>query len=188
MTDPFKMVVTTKAGGSSNQVQRRTDIVCCSVFANPLNKGHLALFRSAAKFGQVYVIVNNDAQVALKGRVPFMNQDDRLEIVKAIRWVDNAMIAIDTDDSVAKTITHIKPDYFLNAGDRGPQNYHPKEVAACHEIDCMVLYEFCPKIASSSELIKNACEKYNQIYKKVLSSETDQYDGLSESMKATYGG
>lgn len=59
-----------------------------SGYFNPLHVGHLKMFKEAKKLGdKLVVIVNNDAQVKLKGSFPFMTQADRLEIVKAIKWV-----------------------------------------------------------------------------------------------------
>jgi cytidyltransferase-like protein len=47
------------------------------------------MMEKAKKLGdRLVVIVNNDHQVKLKSRVPFLNQADRLKIVSAIRWVD----------------------------------------------------------------------------------------------------
>jgi cytidyltransferase-like protein len=58
-------------------------VVIISGYFNPLHVGHLDYIESAKKLGDsLIVIVNNEAQVELKGSVPFMTEEDRLRIVK----------------------------------------------------------------------------------------------------------
>jgi len=55
--------------------------------------GHVEFLRRAANFGSLHVVVGSDNNVKiLKGRVPINNQRQRLETIKAIRWVDWAQI------------------------------------------------------------------------------------------------
>ena len=72
--------------------------IIVSGYFNPLHKGHLELFEKAKAYGdQLWVIVNSDLQRALKGSKAFMDEDERLIIVKAIGIVDKALISVDKD-------------------------------------------------------------------------------------------
>ena len=69
-----------------------------SGYFNPIHVGHLELFEIAKGIGDMLiVIVNSDLQRFLKGSKEFQLENERLEIVKAIKYVDWAMISIDTD-------------------------------------------------------------------------------------------
>jgi bifunctional ADP-heptose synthase (sugar kinase/adenylyltransferase) len=73
---------------------------------------------------RLVVIVNNDEQQMLKkGRI-ITPLDDRLEIVRALRIVDEAVPAIDEDATVKQTLASLRERYpsasltFANGGDR----------------------------------------------------------------------
>ena len=104
-------------------------VVVISGFFNPLHIGHIDYISAARNLGDfLIVIVNSDDQVKIKGSVPFMNQDDRLRIIRNIKGVDRAVIAIDEDGSVCKTIReefkrlqndpYFEEMVFANGGDR----------------------------------------------------------------------
>lgn len=105
--------------------------IIVSGYFNPIHVGHLDYLEAAKELGgKVIVIVNNDEQVALKGSTPFMNERDRLRIVDALWCVDEAVLSIDKDEAVTKTISMIAdsirswdhqakdPIIFANGGDR----------------------------------------------------------------------
>ena len=74
--------------------------IIVSGYFNPLHKGHLDLFQKAIAYGdQLWVIVNSDLQRQLKGSKEFMDENERLIIVRAIKNVDKALISIDKDKS-----------------------------------------------------------------------------------------
>ena len=63
--------------------------IIVSGYFNPIHKGHLELLELATNgTDKVWVIVNSDKQRELKGSEYFMDEDERLQIVKAIRYVD----------------------------------------------------------------------------------------------------
>mgnify|MGYP003109113069 FL=1 len=138
--------------------------VIVSGYMNPLHTGHLSLFKEAASLGdRLIVIVNSDSQVAMKGSTPFMDAASRLEIVKELRCVYNAIISIDEDGSVTESISRIRRTYpddemvFANGGDRNPDNHVSSEVQYCIGNDISLAYGVgCSKTESSSRLIENA--------------------------------
>jgi len=79
---------------------------------------------AAGMADRLVVIVNNDEQqIMKKGRV-ITPLDDRLEIVRALRIVDEAVPAIDEDATVKQTLASLRERYpsasltFANGGDR----------------------------------------------------------------------
>ena len=133
-------------------------VVAVSGYFNPLHTGHLKLFEDAKKLGDyLVVIVNNDLQVGLKGRVPFMVENDRAKIVSAIKWVDKAFVSIDKDRSVCESLKAINPDIFANGGDRYEGNV--PEAAVCEELNIKMIDNVGgDKLNSSSTLIKKASD------------------------------
>lgn len=130
--------------------------VAVSGYFNPLHVGHLEMIERAKKIGDyLIVIVNNDRQVKLKGSVPFMNQKDRLKIIKALRDVDEVFLSIDRDKTVCKSLAKIKPDIFANGGDRKNLNDVP-EYDVCQKLKIKMVDGLGKKIRSSSILIANA--------------------------------
>ena len=80
-------------------------LVAISGYFDPIHIGHIEYIKLAKKLGdKLVVIVNNDHQSKLKKGKSFMNESDRLEIVKSIIWVDDAIISIDKDGTVCKSI------------------------------------------------------------------------------------
>jgi cytidyltransferase-like protein len=94
-----------------------------SGYFNPLHVGHLRMMEAAAEMAdRLIVIVNNDRQQMLKkGRI-ITPLDDRLEIVRALRIVDEAVPAIDEDATVKLTLASLRDRYpstaltFANGG------------------------------------------------------------------------
>tara|TARA_B100001175_G_scaffold202242_1_gene171727 strand:+ start:1700 stop:2104 length:405 start_codon:yes stop_codon:yes gene_type:complete len=124
-------------------------IVAISGYFDPLHVGHLEYIKLAKKFGdKLVVIVNNDYQSKLKKGKSFMSESDRLEIVKSIIWVDDAIISIDKDGTVCKSIEFIKPDIFANGGDR--KNKEIPESKICNNLGIKIIDGLGKKIRSSS--------------------------------------
>jgi len=137
-------------------------IVITSGYFNPAHIGHINLFREAKKLGDILVvIVNNDEQVKIKESLPFMPEKERVEIVKAIKYVDEVFLSIDKDRSVQKSlkaVAEMHPDcelIFANGGDRHQGNI--PEVAVCEEFNIKMIDNVGGgKVQSSSWLFKNA--------------------------------
>ncbi len=98
-----------------------------SGYFNPLHIGHLDMMESARALADaLVVIVNNDAQQVLKKGKVITSEADRLRIVNALRVADAALVAVDTDASVAASLEVVHAAYpgieliFCNGGDRDP--------------------------------------------------------------------
>ena len=93
--------------------------VAISGYFDPIHVGHLEYIEMSKKLGDyLIVIVNNNKQCVLKKGKPFMDEMDRMKIVKAIKWVDEVFLSVDQDGTVCKSLKKIKPDIFTNGGDR----------------------------------------------------------------------
>ncbi|HMY80463.1 MAG TPA: adenylyltransferase/cytidyltransferase family protein [Candidatus Absconditabacterales bacterium] len=119
-------------------------IVVTSGYFNPLHPGHIECFELSKMLGdELWVIVNNDHQAMLKRGVPsFQDEQLRMRVVGALKSVDKAILSIDTDHSVCKSLdmvfTQIKELYhgyvhivFTKGGDRFTKNI--PEVQVCHD-------------------------------------------------------
>ncbi len=137
-------------------------VVAVSGFFNPLHVGHLEMIEKAKKLGdKLVVIVNNDKQVKLKNRVPFMPEKDRMRIIAALRDVDEVFLAIDDykldngEIPCIKSIAKVHPDIFANGGDRHNITNVP-EYPICQKLGIKMIDGLGKKIRASSEMIARA--------------------------------
>ncbi len=126
--------------------------VVTSGYFNPLHIGHLKLIEEASKLGgYLTVIVNNDDQVLLKSGKPFMNEKERCAIVRALKYVDEVVLSVDSDRTICKTLEMLKPNIFAKGGDSTIDNIPEREI--CDKFDIsIVLGVGGDKIQSSSWL------------------------------------
>ena len=97
-----------------------------SGYFNPIHKGHIEyLNNTKALSDELFVIVNNDHQRALKGSAEFQEEQERVCIVSNIKSVDHCILSVDQDRTVCKTIEKIALDFgnefdlsFANGGDQ----------------------------------------------------------------------
>jgi len=130
-------------------------IICVSGYFDPFHVGHLEYLERSKKLGDyLFVIVNSDYQARLKKQKAFMNQYERLKIIRSLKCVDAAIIAIDKDRTVRETLRIIKPDYFTNGGDQN--NATIPEIDVCNELGIELVDGLGDKIQSSSWLIKSS--------------------------------
>jgi cytidyltransferase-like protein len=129
--------------------------VCTSGYFNPIHKGHLKLLEESKKLGDwLVVIVNNDHQVKLKGSKVFMNEEERCEIVRAIKYVDEVILSVDDDRTVCKSLELAKPHIFAKGGDSTDDNVPEKPV--CDKLGAKIILDIGGgKIQSSSWLKAN---------------------------------
>ena len=134
--------------------------VIVSGYFNPIHKGHLEYFNnSRALADELFVIVNNDVQRALKGSKEFQNQEERMIIVSNIRAVDKAILSVDEDRTVCATLKKIAQEYgreyelsFANGGDQNNDTIPERPI--CEEMGIALIDGLGDKIQSSSWLLK----------------------------------
>ena len=125
--------------------------VCISGYFDPLHVGHLEYINKAKELGDyLVVIVNNNLQCKLKKGKFFMDEKDRVEIVKNLKSVDEVFLSIDKDKTVCKSLEKLKPSVFANGGDR--KNYEIPESKICNLYGIKIIDGLGDKIRSSSDL------------------------------------
>jgi len=133
-------------------------IVAVSGGFDPLHVGHIRMFKEAAKYGDLYVILNSDNFLISKKSYTFMSHEERKEIIKSIRYVKDVIDCIDKDQSVCKTLEKLKPDIFCNGGDRFTTN--TLEVDICKKLGIKMKFNVGgDKIQSSSILVNKRRQK-----------------------------
>ena len=125
--------------------------VAVSGYFDPIHVGHLEYLRMAKELGDsLVVIVNNNYQCKLKKGKHFIDENDRVEIVKALRFVDEVFLSVDKDRTVCKSLEEIKPDVFANGGDRATSEV--PETPVCKKFNIKMVDGLGDKIRSSSSL------------------------------------
>jgi D-beta-D-heptose 7-phosphate kinase/D-beta-D-heptose 1-phosphate adenosyltransferase len=104
-------------------------LVITSGYFNPIHRGHVSCIEEAKKFGdRLLVIVNNDNQVKLKGSKVYLDENERLYIVKCLRAVDEAVISSSSDNTVCADLINARKKYpddeliFAKGGDRNKKD------------------------------------------------------------------
>ena len=146
-------------------------VVITSGFFNPLHIGHINLIREAKKLGDfLVVIVNNDKQVKLKGSIPFMSEQERIEIIKSLKYADDVILAVDSfaegkEVPIPKSLEAAVKKYpgtyiFAKGGDRFGSEIPEAEV--CRIYGIKIVDGLGDKIQSSSDLVKKQIERENK--------------------------
>lgn len=128
---------------------------------DPLHPGHISHLREARKLGtRLVVILNPDQDLIRKKGMVFMLYEARKSILEELRCVDQVIMAIDGDGTVAQTLRELRPHIFAKGGDRVPGNMPANEIAVCQEIGCEVIFGVGgSKEYSSTELIRSAIRR-----------------------------
>lgn len=159
-------------------------IIIASGFYNPIHFSHINYLNCARELGDyLYVIVNTDKQVKIKGSCPFQSELERLMIVKNLKCVNEVLLSIDKDGGVSDTIEQIylstiqenlrnydlgfsnQTEYvFAKGGTRNPDNdaIPSKEVEICNKYGIHIEYGIggFDKPTSSSSILRNVAEWY----------------------------
>ena len=135
-----------RRGDGRADAPARASIV--SGYFNPLHAGHLDLFEAArARTGYLVVIVNNDVQQVLKKGKVILPEADRVRIVRSLRTVDDALVAVEDGPGLDGSLDLVRATYpdteleFCNGGDRSDLDSLPaEEVEAARRNDIRLLY------------------------------------------------
>ena len=133
--------------------------IIVSGYFNPLHIGHIEYFKESKKLGdKLFVIVNNDFQREIKGSKEFMLENERAQIIKELKIIDEVFLSVDKDKSVSKTIEKIFNKYhlgfdlfFANGGDQKKSNIPENKI--CKKLGIQLIDGLGKKIQSSSWLL-----------------------------------
>jgi len=162
-----------------NETSKKKIVVAVSGGFDPLHIGHIRLFEAAKKLGDELVIfLNNDAWLTVKKSQPFMPENERKEILEALRCVDRVILTRHKVDDPERLnhyvmwygqhdlLLRIKPDIFAQGGDRdqasaaGPDSPVYYELMTCKQIGCEIVFNVGHggKVQSSSWLTDKVVE------------------------------
>jgi glycerol-3-phosphate cytidylyltransferase len=134
--------------------KRYKNIYVIGVF-DLFHKGHVELLKRSKDLGEKLIVaINGDEMVASYKRAPFFSESDRLEIIKACRYVDEAFIINGYDNK--KYLLQYNIDAIVH-GDDWEKNSYMKQIRVTkkflevNDID-LVLLPYTEGI-STSELI-----------------------------------
>ena len=118
------------------------------------------------------VIVNNDHQVELKGSKVYLDQNERLYIVKSLRAVDDALISSSSDKTVCVDLENLRKRFpkdeliFAKGGDRNKKDAADKksplyaDTQICKKLNIKIIFNVGEeKIQSSSKILEKMHNK-----------------------------
>ena len=83
-----------------------------------IHPGHLYFLRKASEFGKLIVIVARDKNVErIKRHKPVIPEEQRLAVVKGLKYVDEAVLGNESDD-LLEIMKELKPDMIVLGPDQ----------------------------------------------------------------------
>ena len=147
------------------------NIIILSGGFDPVHKGHIRMFREAANFGaQVIVGLNSDEWLIRKKEKPFMDWNERAEILESCKFINQVLPFDDWDDTANDLIKQVCKlyngydvnIYFANGGDRKKGNV--PELDVCKNLNVVMLWNVGGgKIQSSSWLISGGSDEKHKV-------------------------
>ena len=128
-----------------------------------LHPGHAYFLDKASKYGKLIVVVAKDCNVKkIKGRPPIIPEKQRLEMVKKLKSVDEAVLGKE-NFSVKDILKEFKPDYVILGPDQ--EFLHSLVIKASEELGLKVnIIKISEKakypLSSSREIIRKIIELY----------------------------
>lgn len=121
-------------------------IVIVSGYFNPLHGGHLDMIEAASAMGdRLVVVVNNDKQQLLKKGKIILDEENRVRLMGALRYVDDVVLSIDEDPTQIKTLQMLATQHpddelvFAQGGDRDSDKVNP-ETDVCRKYNIAIVY------------------------------------------------
>lgn len=132
-------------------------LVAVSGGFDPLHVGHLRMIQAAKRLGtRLVVVVNGDEFLMRKKGYAFMPLEERMEILRGLRDVDEVVAAVDSDQTVCETLRLVRPHVFANGGDRRDEAEIP-EARVCRELGIEMVFNVGGgKVQSSSDLVQRS--------------------------------
>jgi FAD synthetase len=135
-------------------------VVLASGVFDLLHLGHVKFLEDAKKAGgenaELIVVIARDSTVEkTKGRRPIMSEDQRCQLVEALKVVDKAVLGYEKFD-VGEIISDIKPDVIALGYDQEDMARQVLDYAKAHELNVKVVRigKFKENTLDSSSKIK----------------------------------
>lgn len=97
-----------------------------------IHGGHIAFFKTAAEYGELYVSIGRDENILmLKGKKPVFSQEERMYIVSSVKYVHEAFLGSGTGMlDFEPDLRRLKPDIFIVNSD----GHKPEKEKLCREL------------------------------------------------------
>ena len=99
----------------NTRIDMEKKTVYVGMSADMIHPGHLNIIKEACKLGSVTVGVLTDAAIASYKRLPYLNYEQRAEIVANIKGVDRVVPQTTLD--YVPNLRELKPDYVVHGDD-----------------------------------------------------------------------
>jgi len=98
-----------------------------------LHSGHIAFFKEASTYGDLYVGIGSDATVSeLKGRHTINSEQERIYMINAIKYVKKAFVNSGSGMlDFKEDLEDLKPDYFIVNED----GFSPAKEELCNDLN-----------------------------------------------------
>jgi rfaE bifunctional protein nucleotidyltransferase chain/domain len=123
-----------------------------------IHAGHVRYLEGAKQLGDVLIVgINSDYEVSrLKGNGrPFMPEDERAEIISALRCVD--LVTVFPEATVTELLLAIKPDFHAKGTDYTEETVPERETVLSYGGRVAIVGD--PKDHSSTAMIENVKNK-----------------------------
>ena len=144
-------------------MKKKYDYALVSGGFDPVHVGHLRMFQDAKRISsKVILLLNNDDWLIKKKGKPFMNENQRKEILDEFKSISEVIIQSSSENSSSKAIESFvknnpnKSICYCNGGDRSKiQNILEADI--CKKLGVNLEFEVGgkEKVESSSQLTKN---------------------------------
>ena len=142
--------------------KEKTIVVATGVF-DIIHRGHLEYLKSSAKLGDsLTVIVARDKTVEERKGKPFNNEQIRLEMLRALRCVDNVILGNTEREKHLDTLKEIKPQILTLGHDQAPQEKELQTVLQKnlgHPIQVIRIHKQNGNYTKTQTIFKNICDK-----------------------------
>lgn len=137
--------------------QKNEIVVAVSGGFDPVHVGHIRYFEEARKLGDRLVVILNDDEWLLKKKgYIFMPLSERVEILQALRSVDEIVVREPYEDmSISHMLEKLDVHIFAKGGDRTIDNIPEVEVCSRRGITMVFGVGGSDKPQSSSWLVNN---------------------------------
>lgn len=129
--------------GARNQLNAQKKVVATCGYFDPLHDGHRSHFKAARALGDKLVVITHPDELCIKKKGWYFKKlADRVQDLLDEPDVDDVIVSIDHDGTVAETLKMVKPKIFAKGGDRNPEDkpIPQSEIDACEEIGCKIVY------------------------------------------------
>ncbi len=130
-------------------------VMCAGTF-DTIHPGHLYYLSEAKKYGDklIVVVARDETSKEFKGRKPFHNEKERLEAVRMLNIVDEAVLG--RHGNIFDIIGEIKPDVICLGYDQNVQKQQLEDELKKRDIkaDVIRISAYMPHMYKSSKIRK----------------------------------